>query len=445
MESIYFSKENFKRIYKILYANFKKNYHFSIKHRPKYKQKIIDIMKFVYSNRDSYNIPDNLSDENKSVYLTQKLINIVIFYESQNHSPVEDIDNSSSSLPTNQLTSLRPKMSNKNTNGTIENNLNALLESRKSNTPKMPEIDFTLGNSEFNNVSIQDKYSEITKQRETDYDNFSRPLQGEPEMKTGGKNVFEHMNMTPDNVDLDDVLGDYQLLDNAEENSVPVLQSHYLSDENTNIVEPLSSGMVATNIDDIGTNIIKTPKKEANQLSYIKFQTVIIDCLAKRSSLLDSPRVIEFKDTTSANELGAARVHTNGGALIRDGWSNVESVEIKRVIIKESDAVVGGLKRPFLLVTSDTLPSNITASEQLPGNVMAFLYHDSDSSSECQHYINKDKHIQIFEKSTEAFMNRISLDIETENGIWDSNHQSFNDKCKLIITLGIRVANKFDN
>jgi hypothetical protein len=122
MESIYFSKENFKRIYKILNTNFKKNFNFSIKRRPEYRQKIIDIMKFVYSKRHTYDIPDNLSDQNKSIYLTQKLINIIIFYESKNHITPESEANIIS--PTvNQVSSLRPQVMSNQDNNNIENNI----------------------------------------------------------------------------------------------------------------------------------------------------------------------------------------------------------------------------------------------------------------------------------------------------------------------------------
>jgi len=452
MESIYFSKENFKRIYKILYINCKKNFNFSIRRRPEYKQRIIDIMKFVYSNKHTYDIPKYLSEEDKSIYLTQKLVNVIIFYESKNH-PAHDtgVDETDVIIPSNKMTSLRPRVMSNKDNNNIENNLTALLEARKPLIPKVPEIDFSISNSDFNNINIQDKYSEITKQRETDYDNFSRTTINEPEMKQGDKNLFENMNMTPDNIDMDNILGDYQLLDNGL-NSDPSnrLEANYSNHEkNTDIggmvsgKNPTSEGLVNTDHDIDNRIIIKTATTDVEQktdTSYIRYQTIIIDCGVQSAE--SKSRVIEFKDVTdvSGATFEMRLSNTNGGALVRDGWANVVSAEINRVIIpSETDL-------PFLLVTTDSLPSNITPSENLPQDIFSILYHDN-SSTNYSHYINTDGHLQKFEKPTEVFMNRIKFNInKAPTSAWATEpHIIHTAACKLFINIGIRVDHKFDN
>jgi len=448
MESIYFSKENFKRIYKILNTNFKKNFNFSIKRRPEYRQKIIDIMKFVYSKRHTYDIPDNLSDENKSIYLTQKLINIIIFYESKNHITPESEANIIS--PTvNQVSSLRPQVMSNQDNNNIENNLNALLESRKSAPQDVKEIDFTLSTSEFNKVNIQDRYSEITKLRETEYDNFSRPPNTEPEMRENEKNLFENMNMDADNIDLENVLGDYQMMNNLEEDRPNNLQTHYANLESPTKIDGVLSGQNSTSLASVNSLItdnrllIETIKEsEQKDRSYIKYHTVVIDCGSQLSN--SKPRVVEFKDVTdvSGAPFASRLSNTNGGALIRDGWSNVVSVEIKRIIIPNKTDL------PYLFLTTDSLPSNITPSESLPQDIFAILYHDTSSTS-YSHYINTDKHVQTFEQPTEVFMNKIRLNIETETPEdvdWTKLTHSIHVKpCKLFLNIGIKVDHKFDN
>ena len=453
MDSIYFSKENFKRIYKILYTNFKKNFKFSIKRRPGYKQKIIDIMKFVYSNRHTYDIPDDLSEENKSIYLTQKLINLIIFYESKNHIVKDDNEQMEKDgvISHNKINSLRPQIVSNKDNSSIENNLNALLESRKPITREQPKIDFTMNNPDFDNVNIQDKYSEITKERETEYDNFSRPPITETEMKEDEKNVFEHMNMDPDNVDLDNVLGDYQLMSNSVDSDRGLrLQNVYSNLESVSEIKELVSGESPESNELINHNkvidnniIIENIQKTNNKnKSYIKYHSIVINCAAKDDP--NKPRVIEFKDIS---DIGGATLeqrleNTNGGALIRDGWSNVVSTEIKRIIIPKQDNL------PYLFLTTDSLPSNITPSENLPQNIFAILYHDK-SSAHYSHYVNIDEHIQKFEKPSEVFMNKIRLNIETHQAgtaTWQTPVDSIHETvCKVFLNIGIKVDHKFDN
>ena len=442
MEAIYFSKENFKRIYKILYTNFKKKYNFSIKRRPEYKQKIIDIMKFVYSQRSTYDIPPDLSEEHKSIYLTQKLINVMLFYESKNHpDETESSDPILEGSSGTTFTDIRPKVvSNKAINNNIENSLSDLLESRKPVTQEIKEIDFSVSDNNFNNVNVQDRYSQITKQRETEYDNFTLSIPGVSEMKQGDKNLFETMNMTPDNVDLDNVLGDYQILNNANNDEIikSNLQSHYPNERNNNIIESSESASksnpLETNITDVANRIIikttqdKDEKKE--DTSYIRYQTLVIACGMQGNT--SKKRVIEFKDVTTASDNDRALENTNGGGLIRDGWANVISAEITRVMLTPQKA-----DQAFMLVTTETLPTSITQSGNLPQDLFAILYHDN-SSTNFSHYINMDEHLQEFEKPTQAFTNRVTFNIKMEDGA------IYSGECKLFINIGIRIDHKFD-
>ena len=103
---------------------------------------------------------------------------------------------------------------------------------------------------------------------------------------------------------------------------------------------------------------------------------------------------------------------------------------------------------PYLFLTTDSLPSNITPSESLPQDIFAILYHDTSSTS-YSHYINTDKHVQTFEQPTEVFMNKIRLNIETETPEdvdWTKLTHSIHVKpCKLFLNIGIKVDHKFDN
>ena len=72
MEAIYFSEDNFKRIFTVIKQTIKDKYNISIRKRD-YKNNIIDVMKYSFSIKKQFNI-EVLSIEDKIRYLSKKAI-----------------------------------------------------------------------------------------------------------------------------------------------------------------------------------------------------------------------------------------------------------------------------------------------------------------------------------------------------------------------------------
>ena len=203
MDNIFFSTQNYRKIYNIIENNIKKSYNINIASTPTYKKKIIDTMKYVYSNRTQFEIPNNMNSIDKSIYLSQKTIKIFMLYENdtravptKNHTEFKNPINTntfdsrivnsppannnklrrdiqSSVIPVNQLQlSERPnsilKQDNRNQ---IEINLKRTLNERSEIKPPPVNIDFRDESvSKFENVNIHNKYMELAELREREYE-----------------------------------------------------------------------------------------------------------------------------------------------------------------------------------------------------------------------------------------------------------------------------------
>ena len=76
MEQLFFSKENFNIIYNILKKKINSNTNVDIDTDPKFREELIKIIKTIYKQRNTFNIPSNTSNIDTSRYLSQKVINV---------------------------------------------------------------------------------------------------------------------------------------------------------------------------------------------------------------------------------------------------------------------------------------------------------------------------------------------------------------------------------
>ena len=60
MEKVFFSKENFNIICNILADKIQKTHNFDIKSDPKFHKELINIIKAVYQQRNTFNLPSNM-------------------------------------------------------------------------------------------------------------------------------------------------------------------------------------------------------------------------------------------------------------------------------------------------------------------------------------------------------------------------------------------------
>lgn len=202
MDSVFFSRENYRKIYNIIENDIKHGYNISIASTPTYKKKIIDTMKYVYNNRKQFEIPDNMDSIDKSRYLSQKTIKIFMLYENdtritptKNHTEFKNTINTnsfdskimnsppldnilrrelqSSIVPVNQLQlSERPNtVFKQDTRKQLEVNLKRSLLEHEDSMKKPVNIDFRdEGLSKFDNVNVDNKYMELAEMRKLEYE-----------------------------------------------------------------------------------------------------------------------------------------------------------------------------------------------------------------------------------------------------------------------------------
>ena len=312
MTNIFFSDKNYTHICNQINQSVEFTFGISIENNNKYQNKILDSMNCIYSNRDKFNIPLGVSEQEQSNILSNKSIRYFMIY--------------------------------------FEQNLNKTYE---TNIPQPVD----------------------------------QPLY-----------LHETINTT------------------EEASPVP---------DNSSLYEPPSNIL---NVD--SRNIIKDESGGKSDTSYIKYRNLFVKCGIRADT--DKQRIIKFKDMSTASNVAQTLVNTNGGALVRDGWENVISVEITRIIVT-SNVVID---KEFLLLTTDTLPSNITQSENLAQDIFAVVYHEKSSTS-FSHYKNIETVIQEFEKPNQSFANKLVFNIETDDSVYDG-------ECSIFIKIGVRIDHKFD-
>ena len=202
MDNVFFSTQNYRKIYNIIENNIRKSYNVTISSTPTYKKKIIDTMKYVYNNRREFNIPKNMSSIDKSVYLSQKTIKIFMLYEndtrvvptrehneykhsintntfdsviinnppSNNNQLLRELHTSSSSQ-INKLSERPNIVLKQDSRNQVELNLKRNINARNEIKNKPVDIDFRDNSvSEFEGVNIDNKYQELAELREREYE-----------------------------------------------------------------------------------------------------------------------------------------------------------------------------------------------------------------------------------------------------------------------------------
>ena len=172
MEKVFFSKENFNIIYNILSDKIQKQHNFDIKSDQKFHKELINIIKAVYQQRNSFNLPSNMSNLDASRYLSQKSINVAMNYftdtikKINNKTNIDQLQRDMNSISQQQINKLdnRPLSTTVqqplNTNGStnVMSNFNRLVSERDEQPAQFPKpINFKEPNSATNN-DVQNKY-----------------------------------------------------------------------------------------------------------------------------------------------------------------------------------------------------------------------------------------------------------------------------------------------
>lgn len=181
MEQLFFSKENFGIIYNILRNKLNTTSNYDINSNPKFKDELINIVKTIYKQRNTFNVPSNTSDADLSRYLSQKVINVSINYftetikKSGQNQMSRDINNAPNTNNINQIDN-RPQATSQFTNGksNVMSNYNKLLNERDNQPKAMPAPINFKDNLNASNNDIKNKYSELSSQRQSDYESIAK-------------------------------------------------------------------------------------------------------------------------------------------------------------------------------------------------------------------------------------------------------------------------------
>ena len=418
MDTIFFSKENYKRIRDIIKVTAKEQLGFSLKNI-EYKNKIINIMKFLYSTRMNMNLPLNMSDFDKSTYLTQKTITIFLARE-------KNIKNKA--MKTSQKIDMRPEVILKKDNTSVTRDLDKLMEMREPPKQRREQIDFRDKTDEFDHINIQNRYESVTKERELEYAHMNPNNQSEME-----PNSDNDIDMTPDNLDIDNLMNNYQSLDFEDDSAADNNNNFNLMAQFKTITE--SDDVVASNQDNYitpppDTNDKKEEselltkekysdifKKEMSQLFYalkdttnLKTNTYDITLNTRDAPGLAGalPPLSRFEIDISFN--GKLENSSSTTLYVPNNLRNIHSIKFKRLIIN-TDPATGGYvptqinKQPFLYVQLENYDSNVITSNDTLNNIFAKIYYDATvpyinnppvPDSGYMHFINLDNNEKIF-------------------------------------------------
>ena len=185
MERLFFSKDNFNIIYKILKEKIQSSLNINIDTDPKFHKELINIIKAIYQQRGTFNYPSNLSNVDTSRYLSQKSINVALNYFSDTIKKTTrnvNVDhlsrdmNSATQEQANKL-DMRPIDTSKqyghtNGNSSVVSDYNRLINDRDTPANNFPKpINFKESSTVSNN-DIKNKYESLNQNRQADYDNL---------------------------------------------------------------------------------------------------------------------------------------------------------------------------------------------------------------------------------------------------------------------------------
>tara|TARA_B100000575_G_scaffold291788_1_gene298504 strand:- start:2432 stop:4558 length:2127 start_codon:yes stop_codon:yes gene_type:complete len=196
MERLYFSKENFNIIYSILQKKINSTLNTDINSSPKFRKELINIVKAVFQQRNTFNIDSNTSDVDTSRYLSQKVINIAMNYftdtvkkSSVSNSNINSLNRDLNTVPSQQLNHIDTRPTSTSTNYLNNNGIsntndkfNELKNMREigsgENIPK--PIQFK-ENINVSNDDIANRYNELNNSRQAEYELASKTATSNPD------------------------------------------------------------------------------------------------------------------------------------------------------------------------------------------------------------------------------------------------------------------------
>ena len=168
MERIYFSKNNFNVIYNIIGEKIFKKYSFDISDDDKFENKMLDLMKSIYKQKNDFNIDFNqLTPQSASNELSKKVLDIVYgFFSNYIHSiltkpkPQKQIDTKENRID------IRAESSNKTTLDDVNKRYEELQNERYSMLPeKKIDAPIFTDNTEESSINVNKQYELLSNTR----------------------------------------------------------------------------------------------------------------------------------------------------------------------------------------------------------------------------------------------------------------------------------------
>ena len=179
MDRIYFSKENFNIIYNILQKKINSSLNVDITKNQNFHNELINIIKAVYKQRNTFNISSSTSNVDASRYLSQKVINIAINYFtdsiSKKNNNINSLNRDLQAIDSNNLNKvdLRPQSTSSLNNNGIKNTndkFNEIKNMREYSSNNIPNPVKFKENINISNEDIQNRYNEINSIRQKEYE-----------------------------------------------------------------------------------------------------------------------------------------------------------------------------------------------------------------------------------------------------------------------------------
>jgi len=323
MEKVFFSKENFNIIYNILSDKIQTQHNFDIKSDQKFHKELINIIKAVYQQRNSFNLPSNMSNLDASRYLSQKSINVAMNYftdtikKINNKTNIDQLQRDMNSISQQQINKLdnrplsttvqQPLTTNGSSN--VMSNFNRLVNDRDQQPAQFPKpINFKEPNS-VTNVDVQNKYDMLQQSRQTDYDNIASSSSKSNNMSAPNsisqiQNGVNHPSMNSGPVSQNSMLTQQSYMNNPQNNQVQMLlkQQEELQNQINNIQKHsnVDQGQANINLSQTGqfnpptqknTQFLAEDNKPINNILENQFTSLVED-----EDNSDRPR-IEINDT----------------------------------------------------------------------------------------------------------------------------------------------------
>jgi len=190
MDNIFFSRQNFNSIFDILKSRFLQNHSYNIdpvndRDKSPFSKELLNIMKSVYSNRNSFKIPQQLQPVEQANILSQKTIqvasayfmDIINKYKSNKEGPTRQPQPSKLEQKfetSNNLLSNRPVNTSVMPQVDVNSQYNNFIKQRDDMNASKSRQNVNFENSNYNpnpnNEDVQKRFSELAMSRKNDYD-----------------------------------------------------------------------------------------------------------------------------------------------------------------------------------------------------------------------------------------------------------------------------------